>query len=72
MNAQALLPDDVARCAGRIGGLGPDDEICARRSECLRFRALLAWPADVSIPRHIPVHTALCRDGVDWMIGGQA
>ncbi len=72
MSAQQLLPDDVSRCAGRIGGLGPDDEICARRDACLRFIALLAWPANVSIPQHIPVHTALCRDGVDWMIGGSA
>ena len=72
MTALHLLPDDVSRCAGRIGGLGPDDEVCERRGECLRYLALLAWPAGVSIPLRIPVHSALCRDGRDWMIGGQA
>lgn len=66
------LPNDVSRCAGRIGGLGPDDPICERRDQCLRYLALLAWPAGKSIPLAIPVHTGLCRDGQDWMIGGEA
>lgn len=65
-------PNDVSRCAGRIGGLGPDDLICERRERCLRYQALLAWPRDQPIPLAIPVHTGLCRDGQDWMIGGEA
>lgn len=66
------LPDDVARCAGRIGGLGPDDDVCNCREQCARFRNLIDWPADTPIPMRIPVHTALCRDRTDWMIGGEA
>lgn len=66
------LPDDVTRCAGRIGGYGPDDEICARRDTCLRYLNLRDWPADVPVPLRIPVNSALCRDGRDWMIGGEA
>lgn len=66
------LPDDVSLCAGRIGGLGPDDEVCPRRHDCLRYLAMLDWPRDVPIPLRTPVHTAMCRDGTDWMISGQA
>lgn len=65
-------PNKVVRCAGRIGGLGPNDAICERRDSCLRFRALLAWPSDTPIPIEIPVMTALCRDGRDWYIEGEA
>lgn len=64
-------PNDVARCVGRFG-LGADDPVCKRREQCLRYTALLAWPRDVSIPLQIPVHTGLCADGTDWMIGGAA
>ena len=72
MTAVQLLPDDVTRCAGRIGGLYADAEVCQRRHQCLRFQALLQWPANTPVPLHIPVHTALCRDGRDWRIEGQA
>ncbi|TAA18216.1 hypothetical protein EA658_13805 [Pseudoxanthomonas winnipegensis] len=66
------LPLDVSRCVGRLGGLGPDDDICPRRDQCLRYLALLDHPAHQPIPLRVPVHTALCRDGEDWMIGGAA
>lgn len=72
MNTAALLlPADVSRCVGRFG-LGAEDPVCDRREQCVRYQALLAHPSDTPIPMETPVHTALCRDGDDWMIGGQA
>lgn len=70
--AGALLPDDVSRCAGRIGGLGPDDPVCARRDRCMRYLAMLAQPMDEPYPPHTPVHTALCRDGGDYLLEASA
>lgn len=72
MNVAAALPLDKARCAGRPNGLGPDDLVCDRRNDCLRYRAMLDHPRDQPFPRATPVHTGLCRDGSDWMIGGMA
>lgn len=71
MNAATLLPLDKARCAGRFW-LGPDDPVCERRHACLRYRAMQDHPRDMPYPRATPVHTGLCRDGQDWMIGGTA
>lgn len=69
--AALLLPADIARCVGRFG-LGPDDPLCPRRDACVRYQALRQQPPDTSVPLRTPVHTGLCRDGEDWMIGGQA
>lgn len=64
------LPNDVSRCVGRFG-LGPDDPICERREACLRYLDMQQQPQGESWGR-IPVSTGLCRDGEDWMIGGEA
>jgi hypothetical protein len=66
-----FISDDTARCVGRFG-LRPDDAVCERRAHCLRYIALLQWPADVPIPLRISVHTGLCRDGDDYLIEGEA
>ena len=71
MSATPMLPLDIARCAGRFG-LGPDDPVCERRSACQRYLAMLDWPRDMPYPPTTPVHTGLCADGSDWMIGGTA
>ena len=65
------ISDDTARCAGRFG-LADEDQLCPRRLQCPRFIALVEWPDDEPIPFRIPVHTGLCADGTDWMIGGEA
>lgn len=65
------LPGDVARCAGRFG-LGPDDPVCERRDQCLRYQGLINWPNDDPERFRIPVHTGLCASREDWMIGGEA
>ena len=64
------LPNDVSRCVGRFG-LGPDDPICERREACPPHVDMQQQPLGESWGR-IPVSTGLCRDGEDWMIGGEA
>lgn len=59
------LPFDVSRCAGRFG-LGPDDPLCPRRGECLRYLALLDHPKESAAMSD--VSTGLCRDGGDYLI----
>lgn len=65
------IANDVTRCAGRFG-LGPDDPVCPRREQCLRYRALLEHEPERPVPIYIAVASGLCRDGEDYMIEGQA
>jgi len=69
--APRFISDDTARCVGRFG-LGPDDNTCRIRHRCLRYIALVEWPADVPIPLRISVATGLCRDGDDYFIEAEA
>jgi hypothetical protein len=66
-----FISDDTARCVGRFG-LGPDHETCRIRHRCLRYVALVEWPAEVPLPMRITVATGLCRDGDDYFIEGEA
>lgn len=49
------LPLDVARCAGRPNGLGPEDPICPRRDTCLRYRHILEMGPST------PIYAAMCE-----------
>jgi hypothetical protein len=65
-----ILPLDISRCAGRFG-LGPDDPVCPRRQQCARYLSMLGPDREQfpdGYPRHISVHTGMCRHGDDYMI----
>lgn len=63
------LSSDVSRCVGRFG-LGENDPVCPRRSECARYVAMAddreKYPE--GYPESISVSTGLCRDGGDFFI----
>lgn len=63
------LPRDISRCVGRFG-LGTDDPICSRRSECARYVALIEGDGEDETGswNTISVATGLCRDGEDHFI----
>lgn len=68
-----LIPNDIARCDGRMVDLsiGTVDPICPRRDQCARYRQMAIDRVSAS-GRYIWVTTSLCDGDDNYMIPMEA